>query len=106
MILKIAADNPYASESWRFFEGCRDIHINKMNVEQYKKFEEYSFSVPKPADVQVLFFGDFDNILEPPSGPCIVFISFHSDLTGATEIHCCTHAYLLDDQGKTIERLI
>lgn len=105
MILKIKATDPNAAESWRFFDGVRDLHysifneIGKMN--DSLKPQMVVVEGKENGDVQQIWFMGPDNPVEKK-----IFLSFHSDLTGPTEIYCNTQCYLLNDLGKTIEKLI
>lgn len=99
MILKIRAANPTATESWRYFDGVEGLHWSKY---PYDGTQFPGGVMPPAEDAQrVEFLGE--TITDPGQ---IIFMSFASESTGPIEIWCNTTAYLLNDSGKTIERLI
>ena len=99
MILKIRTSNAETDNSYRFFDGVQGLHYNILDAEVYAR--RPTENSPVPEGVQRLFFWD-DQM--PPWK--VAELSFHSEMTGPTEITANTRVYLLNDDGKTIEKLI
>jgi len=105
MILKIKANNPVATESWRFFENVEGLHYSKY------QFSHLAFERNRtiPEDVQEIHMMEDrpccengDNNGHGETLECC----FYAENLGAVHLYCNTQAYLLNDNGKTIERLI
>lgn len=97
MILKVRAMADEIEQSWRYFDNINGVHWTKFHTRPPKDL---------PVDgVQYLWF------MLPLSWPTeanrdILMVSFFSEATGPVEIWSETEVYLLNDNGKTIERLI
>jgi hypothetical protein len=94
MILKIKAKevDTQAKEAWRLFDGIEDLH-----------YSVYDEPVKQTAvEVGVM---ELDFITMKPASGVLLFCLF---TIGSRTVHiwCNTEAYLLNDNGKTIERLI
>lgn len=101
MILKVKAVNPEAIESWRYFDGVEGFHWSRYSADEAMKI------CVNPAVTGVQFL----DLTYPAGTPHDVergyaFFAFVSETTGPMEILCETSAYLLNDSGKTIEKLI
>ena len=100
MILKIRAGNPLTEDSWRFFDGVQGLHYNVYDAGIYALKEEEFRQKETIESVQYVRFWD-------ALPPCkVILLTFDSETTGQIEITCNTTVYLLNDSGKTIERLI
>ena len=99
MIIKIRTANVETDNSYRFFDGVQGLHYNIIESEVYARRVAENRLLPE--GVQCLLF--WDEQLPPCN---VAELSFHSEMTGPVEITANTTIYLLNDQGKTIERLI
>jgi len=107
MILKIKAcgtnqspdDMLLVTDSWRFFDRVEGLHFNKYVSENQLRVAASGWATP--SDVQEIWMTE-----DKPVDGAIIFMSFDSDRTGPIHVFCNTECYLLNDQGKTIERLI
>lgn len=92
------SDSPTIVESWRLFEGVQGLHYTTYASESDLK--SFAGKQELVEGVQEIW------LVEPkPVDDIIMFLSFFSEATGATQIYCNTECYLLNDNGKTIERI-
>ena len=106
MILKVRTSNvnSHLDEvmpriSWRYYDGVNGLHYSIYVSEAGFKAESKKWSTPD--DVQEVW------LLEPkPADGNLLFMAFDSAATGLMHLFCNTECYLLNDSGKTIERLI
>jgi len=95
MILKIKTANEEAAESWRFYEGVSNLH--------------YSLYYNEPAVENTVVSDEvqeIDHRDQSKVGRQFVECCFYSDSTGPAHVRANTAVYLLNDSGKTIERII
>jgi len=88
MIVKVKA--PGQNESWRFYDSAREV--------QTATGPKSLFNGEVPDDVTEDWFDDGEN----DEYSCITFF----DNTGPRHVITNTRAYLMTDDGKTIERII
>jgi hypothetical protein len=87
-------------ESWRFFDGVQGLHYTIYPQKtSFMKIEAAKWKTPK--GVQEIWM-----INEYLKEKRVLFASFDNERTGPTHLFCNSECYLLNDQGKTIERLI
>jgi hypothetical protein len=96
MIVKVRAANDKAIESWRYFDGAEGVHWSSYNSRDESGWNRDLVI----EDVQYVeaVCGSHDSKH--------VLITFTSDMTGSIEILCNTEVYLMNNSGKTIEKLI
>lgn len=102
MILKVRTNvdnNLCPKESWRFYDGVEGLHYSIYPSES--TFFEESKNWGVPSDVQTIELCE----LKPVDGE-ILFAAFNSAATGPVHLFCNTTCYLLNDNGRTIEKLI
>jgi len=104
MILKMRATNDPNSnlcpmESWRYFEDVQGLHYSVYASEEHFRKENATWGLP--SDVQEIWFAE-----QKPADGSILFLAFHSESLGAVHLFCNTQCYLMNDNGKTIEKLI
>ena len=103
MLLKIKAANMEAKLSWRFIENVTGLHYSL--YEDGRRFKDDYRQTPCPVDVQELYFEDHNQVC-CASGPNILFATFTTPELGAVHLFCDTQCYLLNENGRTIERLL
>lgn len=103
MILKVKAANERAEASWRYFDGVKGLHYS------IYAYSHLAWGGIVANDVQEIHFmkpricaeeGDVNGYGET------LEMCFYSETTGAIHVYSNTEVYLLNDTGKTIERLI
>jgi len=97
MILKIKSNDHRAKQSWRFIEDVTGLHFSV-----YADMDDYNNS-PVSTGVQEIHFTSTDIT---PAVQDILFAAFYTESLGAVHLFCDTECYLLNDNGRTIERLI
>lgn len=99
MILKVKSNAPDTKSSWRLYDGVEGLHYSV--YESGAKLTEESNKWAVPSDVQLVEHrGEY--LADHP----MLFCSFSSMSMGPVHLFCDTECYLLNDAGKTIERLI
>lgn len=96
MILKVRAMADGLEQSWRYFDNINGVHWTKFPTRPPKD--------SPVEDVQYVWF--MLPATWPKADTGILMVSFFSEATGPVELWSETEAYLLNDNGKTIERLI
>jgi hypothetical protein len=100
MIIKVRVplEEEGVNQSWEYYAG-----VEGLQVIQYKDGVKQRAACAKlgiPAEVQVAWYEE-----PKPSASPLLFATFHSQFTGPMHLYCDTECYLLNDSGKTIERI-
>jgi len=85
-------------ESWMFFEDVTNIHYTIYASETELTNAQMKWIVPE--GVQSIWIIE-DHLVESK----MLFMSFFSDRMENVHLFCNTTCYLLNDNGKTIERI-
>lgn len=102
MILKVKSEVEGSNNSWRFYDGVEGLHYTVYdNASETKKNYEQCGT---PADVQEVWYEY--NLRPVAMSQPVLLAAFSSEATGCMHLFCSTECYLLNDAGKTIERLI
>ena len=106
MILKVKTSNANGhlddlpvKESWRFYEGVEGLHFTVYASEEKLRIAASKWATP--SDVQEIWITE-----EKPVDDDILFMAFSSDSLGAAHIFCNTTCYLLNSEGRNIQKLI
>lgn len=105
MILKVRTDDGTSIDdvpvkhSWRLYDGVEELHYTLYGSEKLldSKYVQWG----KPEDVQEIW-----HTHPKPADGEILFAAFYTQTQGAVHLFVNTECYLLNDNGRTIERLI
>jgi len=102
MILKVKSEVEGSNNSWRFYDGCEGLHYTLYDSASDTKKNYAQCGVP--SDVHEVWYEY--NLRPQAMDQPILLAAFSSQTTGPVHLFCSTECYLLNDLGKTIERLI